>query len=92
MRLQVKHASSYHYDREVVSSYNEARLVPQTGVTQLTLSSSVTTRPDAVQHRYWDYWGTQVTAFEVLSPHDALTVVSRSTVELAHCAPPCGGL
>jgi transglutaminase-like putative cysteine protease len=81
MRLQVTHASSYRYDREVVSSYNEARLIPQTGVTQLTLSSSVTTTPDTVQHRYWDYWGTQVTVFDVHQPHTSLEIVCSSVID-----------
>ena len=90
VRLQVRHASSYRYDREVVSSYNEARLVPQTATTQLTLSSSVETSPDAVQHRYWDYWGTQVTVFDVHVPHTELQLVSTSVVDTGLVAPGAG--
>jgi transglutaminase-like putative cysteine protease len=81
MRLQVRHATGYRYDAEVLSSYNEARLAPQTGLTQLTLSSELTTHPDAQQHRYWDYWGTQVTAFDVHVPHTELQVTCTSVVD-----------
>ena len=87
MRLQVTHRSAYRYDGEVLSSYNEARLVPQTGVTQLTLSSAVTTSPQAVQHRYWDYWGTQVNAFDVHVPHTDLEVTCTSVVDTVEPAP-----
>lgn len=88
LRLRVEHTTGYRYDKEVVSSYNEARLVPQTGLTQLTLSSTVTTTPDAVQHRYWDYWGSQVTVFDVHVPHTELEVTCTSVVDTADAAPP----
>ena len=87
LRLKVSHRSTYSYASEVASSYNEARLVPQTGVSQLTLSSTVTTTPGAVQHRYWDYWGTQVTVFDVHEPHAALEITCTSTVDTAGAGP-----
>jgi transglutaminase-like putative cysteine protease len=87
-RIAVEHATGYSYDAEVVSSYNEARLTPQTEPGQLTLEARVQTVPDAEQFRYWDYWGTQVTAFEVQAPHDALEVVVRSVVETSPPTPP----
>ncbi|MGZ6804164.1 MAG: transglutaminase family protein [Nocardioidaceae bacterium] len=88
LRLRVAHTTGYRYDKEVLSSYNEARLVPQTGLTQLTLSSAVTTTPDAVQHRYWDYWGSQVTVFDVHVPHTELEVTCTSVVDTADAARP----
>jgi transglutaminase-like putative cysteine protease len=88
MRLQVRHTTGYRYDAEVSSSYNEARLIPQTGLTQLTLSSTVTTRPAAVQQRYWDYWGTQVSVFDVHVPHTELEVTCTSVVDTADAAVP----
>ena len=88
MRIQVRHTTGYRYDTEVLSSYNEARLVPQTGLTQLTLTSTVTTNPDAQQQRYWDYWGTQVTVFDVHVPHTELQVTCASVVDTAQEAEP----
>jgi transglutaminase-like putative cysteine protease len=83
-RLRVHHETGYRYDMEVVSSYNEARLTPHTEPGQLTLEARVRTTPTATQYRYWDYWGTQVTAFEVHEPHDALAVGVTSVVETTH--------
>jgi transglutaminase-like putative cysteine protease len=86
-RLRVHHETGYRYDTEVVSSYNEARLTPQTEPGQLTLEARVQTVPRAAQYRYWDYWGTQVTAFELHEPHDALKVVVTSVVETRQAEP-----
>jgi transglutaminase-like putative cysteine protease len=88
MRLRVEHTTGYTYGKEVVSSYNEARLVPQTGPSQLTLSGAVTTRPDALLHQYWDYWGTQVTAFDIHVPHTELEVTCTSVVDTANATTP----
>ena len=86
-RLRVEHETGYRYDTEVVSSYNEARLTPQTEPGQFTLEARLTTTPEAAQYRYWDYWGTQVTAFEVHEPHESLLVVVTSIVETSDAEP-----
>lgn len=86
-RMRVRHSTGYRYDREVKASYNEARLLPQTGSGQLTLEATVHTSPPAHQQRYWDYWGTQVTSFDVSTPHQELEVVSESVVETADAVP-----
>jgi transglutaminase-like putative cysteine protease len=81
MRLQVTHRTEYRYDSPVTYSYNEARLTPQTTSTQTVLGSTLRTEPSTTALRYWDYWGTQVTAFDLHRPHDILEVVATSTVE-----------
>ena len=80
-RLRIRHTTGYRYDTEVVSSYNEARLAPQTESSQLTIASTVTTSPGATQQRYRDYWGTEVTAFDVHEPHAELEVTATSLVD-----------
>jgi len=65
MRLQVVHRTEYRYESPVTYSYNEARLTPQTTATQTVLGSSLRTDPTTTAMRYWDYWGTQVTAFDL---------------------------
>ena len=82
-RLRVKHTTGYRYDTTVRSSYNEARLTPVTDPLQLVLESSVRTAPATSQHRYWDYWGTQVTSFDLHVPHDSLEVTAVSVVDTA---------
>lgn len=80
-RLKVRHATGYRYDTEVASSYNEARLTPQTLGEQLTLESTMTISPPVRTQRYWDYWGTQVTAFDLHVPHTELEVTATSVVD-----------
>lgn len=87
-RLRVRHSTGYRYDTEVRASYNEARLTPLTGTAQLTLESRVQTSPPARQQRYWDYWGTQVTSFDLSTPHRELEVTAESVVETADAPPP----
>jgi transglutaminase-like putative cysteine protease len=86
-RIKVEHTTGYRYDAPVLASYNEARLVPVTDVDQLTLDARVETTPAAPQQRYWDYWGTQVTAFDLHVPHDELVVTATSTVDTADARP-----
>lgn len=87
-RLGVVHTTGYRYDGPVAASYNEARMIPPTIPTQTVLDARVEVDTTTWSFTYWDYWGTQVTAFEVLVPHTELTVVSSSTVELYPPAEP----
>ena len=81
-RLVIAHTTGYRYDRPVVASYNEARMTPVTTPVQTALDARIEVEGMTWSYTYWDYWGSQVTAFEALTPHDRLTVVSTSTVEL----------
>jgi transglutaminase-like putative cysteine protease len=81
--MRVRHTTGYRYDAPVLASYNEARLTPVTDVDQLTLDARVVTTPEARQRRYWDYWGTQVTVFDLHTPHDALEVTATAIVDTA---------
>lgn len=86
-RLRIRHTTGYRYDAPVLASYNEARLTPVTDVDQLTVEARVETTPQAQQQRYWDYWGTQVTAFDLHVPHDELEVTAVCTVDTADARP-----
>lgn len=81
-RFLVAHRTGFRYDAPVRASYNEARMTPLTTATQTTLDARLEVEPVTWRHAYLDYWGTQVTAFDVLVPHAELTVVSSSTVEV----------
>jgi transglutaminase-like putative cysteine protease len=80
-RLRIRHRTGYSYDSEVRSSYNEARMTPLTDSCQTTLESRVEISPNAGTYRYRDYWGTEVTAFDLHSPHSELEVIATSVVE-----------
>ncbi len=82
-RLRVEHLTRYTYQTPVVASYNEVRLLPQTDQQQLTIEARLETVPAAPHYRYWDCWGTLVTAFDVHVPHEALEVKATSVVATA---------
>ena len=92
MQLRIRHVTGFTYDEGAAASYNEARLTPQTGPAQLTLESRVETSPPARQQRYWDYWGTQVTSFDLSTPHRELEVTAVSVVETGDPQPPVDGV
>jgi transglutaminase-like putative cysteine protease len=71
----------------VTTSYNEARLTPLTIEGQTTLDSRIEVSPPAALYRYWDYWGSQVTAFDVHEEHEVLEVVATSVVETSGPTP-----
>src|SRR4051794_19119352 len=80
-RLQVLHRTAFHYSGPVRSSYNEARLTPESSNRQTTLRSRVEIEPAATAYGYRDYWGTTVTAFDLHNPHSELVVTGTSIVE-----------
>lgn len=80
-RLRVRHRTGFRYAGEVVASYNEARMTPLTCEGQTTLDTRLEISPVASVMHYVDHWGTQVTAFDVLSTHQELTVTATSIVE-----------
>jgi transglutaminase-like putative cysteine protease len=87
-RLSFEHVTVFEYGFAVHSSFNEVRMTPLTTVRQTTLTADVATSPAATQYRYWDYWGTQVVAFDVAEPHDKLAIRARGVVDTATCRPP----
>jgi transglutaminase-like putative cysteine protease len=80
-RLQVLHRTRFHYNGPVKSSYNEARLTPESSNRQTTLRSRVEIEPAATAYAYRDYWGSTVTAFDLHSPHSELVVTGTSIIE-----------
>ncbi|MGH8990242.1 MAG: transglutaminase family protein [Acidimicrobiia bacterium] len=79
--IRVEHHSGYRYEREVVSSFNEARMTPLTTDRQVTVDSRLEVEPRVRAFRYVDYWGSVVDAFDVQAPHTDLSVTARSVVE-----------
>lgn len=81
-RLRIEHDTRYAYEGDVSASYNEARMLPASTDSQFVLSSSLEIEPSASVNGYVDYFGTRVSAFDVLSPHAALQITARSLVEV----------
>ncbi len=87
MQLKVVHTTGFSYEGGAAASYNEARLTPQTHPGQIVVHARLDVHPAPWTWSYRDYWGTQVTAFEVLDPHDTLTVTATSTVHTERRGP-----
>lgn len=81
-RLRIEHTTGFSYQGDVSASYNEARMLPNSTDSQFVLSSSLDIEPSTSVNQYVDYFGTRVAAFDVLSPHAALTISARSLVEV----------
>ncbi|MFL6061266.1 MAG: transglutaminase domain-containing protein [Marmoricola sp.] len=80
MQLKVVHTTGFSYEGGAAASFNEARLTPQTLAGQIVVHTRLDVTPHPWTWTYRDYWGTQVTAFEVLDPHDSLTITATATV------------
>ena len=80
---RVLHRTAYHYAGDVVSSHNEAHLTPRTLPTQRPrrVEMHVEPAPDGVLRRR-DYFGNDVVAFSLQTPHHELEIRSECEVEL----------
>jgi transglutaminase-like putative cysteine protease len=81
MQLRVVHTTTFEYDGKAVASYNQARLTPVTTPEQIVVHSRLEVSPKPWTFDYRDYFGTAVTAFEVVDPHESMTVTATSTVQ-----------
>ncbi len=81
-RLRIRHSTGFHYEGAATASYNEARMLPVTGDGQLVLYSNLDITPISSTHSYVDYWGTRVSSFEILTPHEELSLTATSLVEV----------
>jgi transglutaminase-like putative cysteine protease len=82
-RLHIVHTTEFRYAGPVTASYNEARMTPLGQPGQTVLEARLDVAPQTWSHEYRDYWGTAVTVFEVLAPHESLVVTAESRVEVA---------
>ncbi|KRB73386.1 hypothetical protein ASE01_21335 [Nocardioides sp. Root190] len=82
MQLRIVHTSEYVYDGRAMASYNQARMTPVTTPEQIVVHHRLDVSPKPWTYTYTDYFGCTVTAFEVVDPHDAMTVTATSTVQI----------
>ncbi len=78
--MKIVHSTEFAYDGKAVASYNQARLTPLTTPEQIVVHSRVEVSPKPWVYEYRDYFGTHVTAFEVVDPHEQMTVTATSNV------------
>ncbi|MER2493870.1 transglutaminase family protein [Catenovulum sediminis] len=83
MKYTVKHTTTYRYSEPVSLCQNHARLTPIQNNFQHCLSSHLTASPSVdYQESFIDYFGNQVTVFDIPTQHDVLEVTSISEVEI----------
>ncbi|AMM19083.1 transglutaminase [Frondihabitans sp. PAMC 28766] len=87
-RLRIRHVTGFQYEGEAKASYNEARMLPASTESQFVLSSNLRIEPNSGAHEYLDYWGTRVSSFEVLQPHQQLSLTATSLIEVRHAPHP----
>ena len=83
MTFKVVHRTEYRYDREVFSTYGEARLHPRELTGQRCYSTTLSVDPFPEEYRVRkDFFGNRVAHYAVLEPHTALVVTATSVVDV----------
>lgn len=82
MQHRIVHTSEYTYDGGAMASYNQARMTPVTTPEQIVVHHRLDVSPKPWTYSSTDYFGTAVTAFEVVDPHESMTVTATSTVQV----------
>jgi transglutaminase-like putative cysteine protease len=80
-QLQIAHRTQVRYQGPVRSSYNEARMMPRTLPRQSVLHAEVRADIPVPIWTYRDYWGTEVSSFDIQAPHEELEILAQATVE-----------
>lgn len=80
-RLRVRHVTDYRYDSPVTASYDELRVTPRTGPSQVVLEARLDVTPAARVLDYVDYFGTVVHVLDLHVPHRSLVIVGTAVVE-----------
>src|SRR5216684_4525708 len=83
MRFQISHTTRFEYERPAYDSHNELRLHPWDSALQHCEHFALETTPSAAVVAYRDFFGNYGHALSVSAPHDSLTIVARSEVEIS---------
>jgi transglutaminase-like putative cysteine protease len=83
MLYHVTHTTRYLYQMPVSHCLNEVRLTPRSVSGQNVREASIRVDPSpAFMHQRKDYYGNEVTSFEVLERHDRLEAIADNVVEV----------
>src|SRR5689334_6544049 len=83
MLFEVTHITRYSYQTAVLHSLNELRLTPRLLANQNVRKWEIQVEPEpAFIHRRKDYYGNDVTAFELVEKHEHLEIKAESIVEV----------
>ena len=83
MKYKVKHSTKYLYSDLVTLCQNQARLTPINNEFQRCISNTIETSPTVDYiNQFIDYYGNQVTVFDVSIQHNTFIITSISEVEI----------
>jgi len=83
MLFQVTHTTRYSYQTPVSHSLTEVRLTPRGLDGQYVRQTEIRVQPQpAFMHHRKDYYGNDVTSFELVERHDQLEVMGESIVDV----------
>jgi transglutaminase-like putative cysteine protease len=81
MKLEIVHSTRYRYTGPIAETVMEVRLRPMDGNGQRCIDFNLELSHGVKARSYVDGFGNHVHYFNLVRPHSALNVVSRSTVE-----------
>jgi transglutaminase-like putative cysteine protease len=81
MKLEIMHSTRYRYTGPIAETVMEVRLRPMDGNGQRCLDFNLELSHGIKANSYMDGYGNNVHYFNLVRPHSALNVISRSTVE-----------
>ena len=81
MKLEIIHSTRYRYTGPIAETVMEVRLRPMDGNGQRCLDFNLELSHGVKARSYMDGYGNTVHYFNLVRPHSALNVISRSTVE-----------
>jgi transglutaminase-like putative cysteine protease len=81
MKLEIMHSTRYRYTGPIAETVMEVRLRPMDGNGQRCLDFNLELSHGIQARSYVDGYGNSVHYFNLVRPHSALNVISRSTVE-----------
>lgn len=83
MIYEIYHKTAFNYENDVTFSHNIARLKPKSTSYQKLLSFSMEIDPEVYEsHEFTDMFGNTNTHMLIRKPHQSLSVIGRSKVEI----------
>lgn len=84
MRYRIEHITRYAYSAPMIDGYTLTHLLPRPTAWQDVISAEVVIDPEADEcDERTDLFGNSIVHFGLHRPHDTLTVIGRSEVEVA---------
>ena len=81
MKLEIVHSTRYRYTGPIAETVMEVRLRPMDGNGQRCLDFKLELSHGITPRTYMDGFGNHVHYFNLVKPHSALSLISRSVVE-----------